>query len=833
MTFHDNKLTNSIANYNTKQDENIEKPNELRAKPYSRRAYNHRHQFVPRNNNYTSRVRGFSLLINMVAFVSILVASFATWNTAFAQTSPTLVPVPQNTGNFEVAGLVRPNDMNSGGLLFPSKRPGYYVEAPRLASDVEIDISGPIARVIVTQRFENPSQSWVEGIYVFPLPDDSAVDALKMQIGSRFIEGIVKPREEARRIFEEAKREGRKASLLEQQRPNIFTNTVANIGPGETIVVQIEYQQTVKQSSGLFSLRFPMVVAPRYNPKPVVMSVNFKKNSDSKSGWGIVDPVADRDKITPPVLDPKENAKINPVTLHVRLAAGFPLGQVKSSYHEMNIVEDDNATRTLTLNNESVPADRDFELTWKASGAAPNAALFSETINGKDYILAFVTPPTIKPKNLPKKDREAIFIIDNSGSMAGESIVQAKLALANALTRLTPKDKFNIVRFDDTYELVFPSAVAADRENIAHALRFVQNLEAEGGTEMLPALQAALIDHNSSDTNRIRQVIFITDGAIGNEQQLFDTIASGRGRSRVFTVGIGSAPNTFFMTRAAEIGRGTFAHIATLSEVSTRMSAFFEKLENPILTALSADVSGGNLTNVSPDPLPDLYLGEPVVLAGVMDNAIGELTISGDFAGQPWAINMDLANATKGKGIAKLWARRKIASLEASRSYGANIDLVDRLIETTAMNHHLVSRLTSLVAVDVSKSRPDDQKLTSKEMPTNLPSGWQFEKVFGDINDPATMQKTRALRVTRFKRVAQLVAPAPNPQMAALAAKSTRAVTLPQTATPAERNIILGAMLLLLASFLLIITSMWSHVGSLARRHTSAIDARDYHKMPW
>ena len=833
MTFHDNKLANNTACYEIKQDGKNANPDEFSRKPYSRRAYDHRHQFVPHNNNFTSRVRGFSLLINMVAFVSILVASFATWNTAFAQTSPTLVPVPQNSGSFEVAGLVRPNDMNSGGLLFPSKRPGYYVEAPRLASDVKIDISGPIARIVVTQRFENPSESWVEGIYVFPLPDDSAVDALKMQIGARFIEGIIKPREEARRIFEEAKREGRKASLLEQQRPNIFTNTVANIGPGETIVVQIEYQQTVKQSAGLFSLRFPMVVAPRYNPKPVVMSVNFKNNSDDKSGWGVVDPVADRDKITPPVLDPKENAKINPVTLSVNLAAGFPLGQVKSSYHKMNIVEDNNATRTLTLQNESVPADRDFELTWKASGTAPNAALFSETINGKDYILAFVTPPTTKPENLPKKDREAIFIIDNSGSMAGESMVQAKLALANALTRLTPKDTFNIVRFDDTYELVFPSAVPADRENIGHALRFVQNLQAEGGTEMLPALQAALIDHNSSDTKRIRQVIFITDGAIGNEQQLFDTIASGRGRSRVFTVGIGSAPNTFFMTRAAEIGRGTFAHIATLSEVSERMSAFFEKLENPILTALSANVTGGNLTNVSPDPLPDLYLGEPVVLAGVMDNATGELTISGDFAGQPWAINMNLANATKGKGIAKLWARRKIASLEASRSYGANIDLVDRLIETTAMNHHLVSRLTSLVAVDVSKSRPDDQKLTSKEMPTNLPNGWEFEKVFGKSNDPAAMQKTRAFRKTSYKRVAQLVAPAPNPQMAALAAKSTRAVILPQTATPAERNIILGAMLLLLASFLTIIASMWGRVGNLARRNTSAIDARDFHKMPW
>lgn len=832
MTFHDDRIANNRKRSFPAQN-NIESTLQLGGKfpssnPSAFTGPTAGRQFVSRRQGFTARVKGFSVLINLVAFVSILIASFATWNSASAQTA---APAPKPAAAQEpivTASLVRPNDMNSGGLLLPSKRPGFYVEAPRLASDVKIDISGPIARVMVTQRFENPSKGWVEGIYVFPLPENSAVDSLKMQIGNRFIEGKIKPREEARKIYEKAKSEGKKAALLEQQRPNIFTNAVANIGPGETIVVQIEYQQTVHQSAGVFSLRFPMVVAPRYSPDPIVQTVDFQNNGQNKSGWGVVNPVPDRAKITPPVLDPAKNAKINPVTMNIHLAAGFPLGDVKSAYHKIDIKTDDDSTRTLTLSNDSVPADQDFELSWKAKGTAPNAALFHQQVEGKNYILTFVTPPAIKQTNLPRKDRETIFVIDNSGSMAGESMVQAKLALANALARLTPKDKFNIVRFDDTFELVFPSAVAADRENINHALNYVQTLEAEGGTEMLPALQAALIDHNSGDTKRIRQVIFITDGAIGNEQQLFDAIASGRGRSRVFTIGIGSAPNSFFMTRAAEMGRGTFTHIGAVNEVTERMTAFFEKLENPVLTGLRAEVKGANLSDVSPNPLPDLYAGEPIVLAGLTDQPTGILTITGDYAGQPWQVSMDLAKATKGNGIGKLWARRKIASLEASRSYSADYQVVDKQIEAVALDHHLVSRLTSLVAVDVTKSRPDGEKITSKEMPTNLPKGWEFAKVYGQQiqQDAAADQKTRSLKI------AALVAPAPSPEEAVLVAKANAKVTLPQTATPAERNIILGAMLLLLASMLTVLSLMWHKVGGLSRAMDSNLASRDYNRLP-
>lgn len=764
------------------------------------------------------------LAVNLVVILAIALASFGFLNVALAAETAAENVVPASVQ------MVRPNDMNTGALLLPSRRPGQYVEAPRLETNVDINVSGPVARVSVTQRFENPTDGWVEGIYVFPLPEESAVDTLKMRIGDRLIEGVIKVREEAREIYEQAKREGKKAALLEQQRDNLFTNNVANIGPGETIIVNIEYQQTVRQDSGTFSLRYPMVVAPRYSPEPIVQTVDFSNNGGS--GFGVVDPVPDRETIEAPVLDPRENAKINPVTLTVKLAAGFPIGEVDSPFHEMISKEEDASTRILTLANDSIPADRDFELNWRAKGEAPNAALFHETVNGKDYILAFITPPEIELDKLPKKDREVIFVIDNSGSMAGESMVQAKLALEDALSRLKPSDKFNIVRFDDTHETVFRDAVPADRENIAVALRFVRALEAEGGTEMLPALQTALIDRNTGDTDRIRQVVFITDGAIGNEQQLFSAIGEGRGRSRVFTVGIGSAPNSFFMNRAAEIGRGTFTHIGSTDQVKSRMGSFFAKLENPVMTGLSVQGNGANLSEVSPDPLPDLYKGEPIVLAAQVEGANGILELTGDYAGQPWQVNMDLAQATEGSGIGKLWARRKIASLEAGRSYGNDFAQIDREVEAVAIDHHLVSSRTSLVAVDVAVTRPSGEEVSSTKLPLNLPAGWDADKWFEKDASPmpapqkAMMQKTRAM-------LAPMVASAPTSKAAAsIAEANRRAVSLPETATLAERNIVLGLLLMILAGLGFGLSRMYSGVRRKVNRAERRRNARLYLDLP-
>lgn len=707
-----------------------------------------------------------------------------------------------------LAGLVRPDDVNSGSLLLPSKEPGFFVEAPRLKTDVSIDIEGPILRAKVTQRFENPTDGWVEGTYVFPLPEDSAVDRLRMQVGERLIEGRIEPREKAREIYEKAKAEGRKTALLEQQRPNIFTNQVANIGPRESVVVQIEYQETVHMDDGVFSFRFPMVVAPRYNPDPIVQTVDF----EGGKGFAVTDPVPDRQKIEAPVLDPRENAKINPVSLTVHLAAGFPLGKVDSPYHVMIETDNGDGSRTYRLEQADVPADRDFVMEWtSASGDAPSAGLFREVIDDRTYLLAFITPPS-QPR-LENPPREVIFVIDNSGSMAGESIRQAREALAMAIARLDSRDRFNVIRFDDTYDSVFPGLVQATPDHREQAIARVRRLDAEGGTEMLPALKAALDDQGPIEDGALRQVIFLTDGAIGNENQLFETIADDRGEARVFTVGIGSAPNSFFMTRAAEIGRGVFTHVGSEKEIAGKMTDLFGKLERPAMRDIEAGFDGGITGEISPNPIPDLYFGEPVVLTINLPGDVteGALRLSGEIAGQPWRADLPLDKAAPAAGVGKLWARRAISDLEIERLSSREPELVDRKIETLALDHGLVSRLTSLVAVDVTPSRPTDAPLGSATVPLNLPDGWDFDAVYGaQPGAPAPMQKAQAAPRRMAMADTQMIAAAPSPEAAEVLAATTRAksVALPQTATPAGRDIMIGLLMILFAAMLFVATRM-------------------------
>lgn len=699
--------------------------------------------------------------------------------------------------------FVTPNDMQRGALLLKGQEPGKYVEAPVLATDVDIDVTGPIGRTRVTQRFENPGDGWVEGVYVFPLPEDAAVDTLKMVIGDRIVEGEIKPKEEARQIYERARDAGQRASLVEQERPNLFTNSVANIGPGETVIVQIEYQETIRQSNGTFSLRFPMVVAPRYNPAPTIVHT---VDIDPRHGWGVVDPVPDRDRIEPPVQHP-DDGPINPVTLTLSLDAGFPIDRLVSHHHEID-VERGERSATLTLKEGDVPADRDFELTWTpVAGSEPTAALFRETMNGEDYLLLMVTPP-YGPEVTTPPAREVIFVIDNSGSMAGESMPQAKESLLKALDRLKPTDTFNVVRFDDTFDVVFETSVRADRENLDMARRFVRALEADGGTEMLPALEAALYDP-LNDTSRLRQVIFLTDGAIGNEQQLFQAIVDRAGRSRLFTVGIGSAPNSYFMTRAAEMGRGTFTHIGSETQIAERMKELFLKLENPAMTDMAVSWPDGTKAEAWPAILPDLYRGEPIVMsARVPEGTEGTLRLTGNLNGETWAIDMNLTDDQPDRtGVSQLWARRKIASLEAARTMGGDWDAFDKEITQVALEHHLVSRLTSLVAVDKTPARPAGEDVTRTDVPLNLPAGWEFDKVFGEpeaMPAPTRRASTGAMR--------SMLAMAPAPTVAADTASA--GIALPQTATDAPALIASGLLTLLTAFVLLGLWLMWQRSGA-------------------
>lgn len=761
--------------------------------------------------NAGGRDAGSGRSLSAIVLVLLIAMGGVSSANAEAPVAPTVTAPAARGGDASGAGLselkpTRPANMRSGALLV-RRADGELVEAPRLGTDYEVTVSGPTARTRLTQMFHNPSATHVEAVYVFPLPEDAAVDSLKMVIGERVVVGSVKEREAAKAVYEKAKSEGKKAALIEQERPNIFTNSVANIGPGETVIVQIEYQEAVRRSGSAYSLRLPLVVGPRYNPKPLVQTVDL-----GGDGWGqaVNDPVPDRKRIEPPYLDPRVAASTNPVTIKVRLAAGFPLGDVKSRYHTVKIDETNETRRTITLDAGAVAADRDFELDWEpAASKAPAVGLFRETVAGAEYVLAFVTPPTAETAESERRPREMILVIDNSGSMGGTSIGQAKASLAFALGRLKAGDRFNVIRFNHTMEQLFRAPVPADQGSVARAMAFVGALQASGGTEMQPALEAALADAAPNDGTHLRQVVFLTDGAIGNEHQLLDTIAEKRGRSRIFTVGIGSAPNSYLMTRAAELGRGTFTHIGAVSEVQERMKALFEKLESPVVTGLSVSF-GDNQADATPGLLPDLHKGEPLVIAAKLQRAGGTLSINGTIGDQPWLVTLPLDRAAEGKGLSKLWARRKIADAEVAKRLRtlAAAD-ADKVILALALEHHLVSRLTSLVAVDQEISRQPGQPLTRADIPLNLPAGWDFDKVFGTkpamepreirAEGAPTQQQDAAVKgllvPTGAHGVARLAVSRPAPTITQIS--SGGAVPLPATATDAELRLLAGLAFLL------------------------------------
>jgi len=626
----------------------------------------------------------------------------------------------------QTESYVTPSQVREGSLLFKDVNSGQYVSAPQLHTDVKIEITGMVAFARVIQEFENPGDEWLEGVYVFPLPEDAAVSHLTMDVGDRVIEGVIKEKQEAKKIYTKAKKEGKKASLLEQERPNVFMMSVANIGPHETIRVELEYQQTVRLDNGKFSLRFPTVVGPRYIPGQQIQAESRFDEFDI-SGWAFATTkVPDAPRITPPVVEPGQDP-VNPVSLEVILDPGFNFTKVQSLYHgvDASYVNDEKAV--IRLNNTWTIADKDFVLEWApAADKIPQAALFAEVKGGEHFIYLMVMPPAeniAKDQHIP---REVVFVVDVSGSMDGPSIRQAKEALEYGVSRLQPGDRFNIITFNDIVDKLFSYPMAGSNEYIRKALHFIEGLEATGGTEIEPALYEAL--DGGTTLNRMRQIVFLTDGSVGNEQQLFQTVRERLGDSRLFTVGIGSAPNSYFMRNIAERGKGTFTYIGDVKEVNERMQELFLKLENPLLTDIR--ITGFSSAEIFPDPIPDLYLGEPVTLVARTEEVPEQFSLSGYYAGRYWETEINARTAGESQGISIHWARQKIKSLMDSLDGGADKDEVRKNVIVTALQHHLVSRYTSLVAVDVTPSRPEDENMNSKMAKTNMPKGWQHNKVF-------------------------------------------------------------------------------------------------------
>ncbi len=697
-----------------------------------------------------TRSRAWEITIDFIETVAFAAVAGALASLALAAIALVLA-----AGAEAAEGGMRPQEARSGTLILRTKGGGDGAPAPLVATDVSMKVTGMIARTRVTQRFTNPSSGWQEGVYVFPLPENAAVDALALRIGERTVDGVIREREAARQTYERAREAGRRTALVEQERPNLFTTSVANVGPGETVEVAIEYQQTLRYDAGRFSLRFPLAITPRYIPGAAASHAPLIERHQSAAaplrfaglgpaGWALdTDAVPDAARITPPVPHPATLADgpLNPVSIDIELDAGMPLALLESPSHDLVVQRNGDGRFRLNLAAGPVASDRDFELAWRPSaGHAPRAALFQETRAGATYALVMVMPPDAG-QAAARLPREAVFVIDTSGSMEGGSIAQAREALALALARLQPGDTFNVIEFNSVTRKLFPAAQPVRAQTLDAARRWVRGLRATGGTEMAAALAEALDGREHHE--RLRQVVFLTDGAVGNEDQLFRLIRSRLGASRLFTVGIGAAPNAHFMSRAAQLGGGTFTYIGRIEDVAAKMGALFAKLEAPVLRDVAIDWPAG--VEAWPRRIPDLYLGEPVVVAARLAGPAATVTVQGERAGAAWTQRLALAGGGEEAGVGKLWARDKIDALMDAERDAAEKETFKGEIVKVALDHGLVSKYTSLVAVDTTPARPAGEPLDAAMLPVNLPHGMVHEAVFGELPQTATPAHLHAL----------------------------------------------------------------------------------------
>lgn len=649
-------------------------------------------------------------------------------------------------------------DVAQGTLLYRAPDSERFEPLPLEHTGVEIDVRGVVAAATVTQRFRNTTDAPLEAVYVFPLPHDAAVYDMEARIGERVIRALVRERGEARRTYQAARAEGRRAALVEQERPNIFTTSLANVLPGESIDVRLRYVGPLAWEGGRVRLTFPMVVGPRYVPRNGTGVTDEEEqeqaqaarrdespSASSPAGRGLRSDLLrlnrDAARIRPPVRPPDLRPG-HDIGVRVRIEGGLPLRSVSSPSHEIRQrLDADGATRVELAAGATLP-NRDFVLEYDlAPPRGPRAALFVSPARegdapdddpGRPFVL--VAFPPGEDGAGPRPPLEMVFLIDVSGSMAGTSIEQARAALLQALDRLTPDDRFHIVAYNHGHFAFRPAPLPATADNLAAARRFVAGLNAEGGTEMLPALDEVLA--LAPTPGYLRDVVLLTDGCLGNEEDIFAALRRGLGEARLFTVAIGSAPNHYLAANMAQFGRGSFTAVADGSEIRAQMGRLLDQISSPVLTDLRLDWQGVSAGDVLPARLPDLFRGQPLLIYGrLAGDGPGRLVVEGTsgLAAFRQEIPVDPGRARFHPGVTTLWARAKVDEL-LSRWRDAE-DALEREtrradVVALAIRHHLVTRFTSLVAVEDLPAHDQGAPRTAV-VPTELPAGWQMDQVSG------------------------------------------------------------------------------------------------------
>jgi Ca-activated chloride channel family protein len=593
------------------------------------------------------------------------------------------------------------------------------VPVPLKHTDVKASITGYIATVDVSQQYHNPYSEKIEAIYVFPLPSNAAVNEFVMTIGDRKIRGIIREREEARQIYENAKRQGFVASLLTQERPNVFTQHVANIEPGKRIDVNVKYFHTLEYADGAYEFSFPMVVGPRFNPPGT---------TDGVGAAGRGDRGASGQKTEVQFL--KENERSgHDIDLVVDIDAGVNVDEVKSVNHRVKMTRPQEGRAHVALADDDKIPNKDFVLRYKVAGKTVKSALMAQRDSKSDggYFTLMLFPPE-SLENLPRKPLEIVFTLDVSGSMNGRPIEQSKAAVRYALKNMRPDDTFNVIRFAQNAQQMAPRAVPANEQTIPAALQYIEQTQAGGGTMMIEGIRQSL--QVTPDADRLRFVAFLTDGYIGNEPEILREIHNLRGPSRIFSFGVGQAPNRYLLDHMARMGQGCAAYLSLNDEADDVMAKYFARISHPALTDLSIDWGGMQVRDVYPAKLPDLFVGRPIVVTGRYrgnpDNAIVHVRgkVGGEVREMPLAVNVsDAANAHA--GIAPVWARMKIADLGDRATYENNPELAG-MIKQTALHYGLMSAFTAFVAVD-SSQRTAGEHGTTVMTPVPVPDGVRYD----------------------------------------------------------------------------------------------------------
>jgi Ca-activated chloride channel family protein len=589
---------------------------------------------------------------------------------------------------------------------------------PLKHTEVKAEISGFLSRVRVTQEFENPFKEKIEAVYTFPLPQNAAVDDMTMMVGDRTVRGRILRREEAETVYEAARARGQVASLLNQERPNIFTQAVANIMPGEKVTVTISYVETLKYEDGAYAFVFPMVVAPRYMP-----------GTPMSAGAGSVSPgttqVPDASKITPP-LTPKGTRAGHDISVEVQLDAGVPIDKLSSNSHEIDVARPNGWSAEVRLKNKDEIPNKDFVLKYTvAGGRIEDAVLTHRTDKGGFFTLILQPPDRVTVEDVTPK--EIIFVLDTSGSMEGFPLEKAKEAMKLALDGLYPQDTFNLITFAGDTHILFPQPVPATSENMRKAQRFLASRSGSGGTEMMKAIKAAL--DPSDAPGHIRVVCFMTDGEVGNDFEIISEVQK-HPQARVFAFGIGSSTNRFLLDKMAEEGRGEVEYVSLNDDGSLAARRFHERVRSPLLTDISVDWAGLPVADVYPKRIPDLFSAKPVILSGRYTNGgRGVIRLKGKMSGRDFVreIPVELPEAeARHDVLATLWARTRIDDLMRQDYAGmqqnnAHAD-VRETITQLGLEYRLMTQFTSFVAVE-EMTVTDGGAPRRIEVPVELPEG--------------------------------------------------------------------------------------------------------------